>query len=207
MFGLGKDDMARKNDRFDVKMLLNRLLYSFYCFERWQFRVSVWLFLPIIRRFGKIIYDWNPWGEIDDNTTLEMFLERKLKESDYMWNNLDCGRGITIAFCWLSGIFLPYMLLFATLLFPVSSIMFDIILVLLALPLWTTIYWFTDRDHIYEVYFRKFMRRKSNLKWHVITSLLTIGALVTMLLCVYLCFFKQMHEFRLHPSPFGLKCR
>ena len=145
MFGLGKDDMAKKNDRFDVKMLLNRLLYSFYCFERWQFRVSVWLFLPIIRRFGKIIYDWNPWGEIDDNTTLEMFLERKLKESDYMWNNLDCGRGITIAFCWLSGIFLPYMLLFATLLFPVSSIMFDIILVLLALPLWTTIYWFTDR--------------------------------------------------------------
>ena len=145
--------MAKKNDRFDVKMLLNRLLYSFYCFERWQFRVSVWLFLPIIRRFGKIIYDWNPWGEIDDNTTLEMFLERKLKESDYMWNNLDCGRGITIAFCWLSGIFLPYMLLFATLLFPVSSIMFDIILVLLALPLWTTIYWFTDRDHIYEVYF------------------------------------------------------
>lgn len=92
MFGLGKDDMAKKNDRFDVKMLLNRLLYSFYCFERWQFRVSVWLFLPIIRRFGKIIYDWNPWGEIDDNTTLEMFLERKLKESDYMWNNLDCGR-------------------------------------------------------------------------------------------------------------------
>ena len=146
--------MAKKNDRFDVKMLLNRLLYSFYCFERWQFRVSVWLFLPIIRRFGKIIYDWNPWGEIDDNTTLEMFLERKLKESDYMWNNLDCGRGITIAFCWLSGIFLPYMLL-----------------------------------------------------WHVITSLLTLGALVTMLLCVYLCFFKQMHEFRLHPSPFGLKCR
>lgn len=159
-------------------------------------------------KIRKIIYDWNPWGEIDDNTTLEMFLERKLKESDYMWNNLDCGRGITIAFCWLSGIFLPYMLLFATLLFPVSSIMFDIILVLLALPLWTTIYWFTDRDHIYEVYFRKFMRRKSNLKWHVITSLLTVGALgKCFYVSIYLCFFKQMHEFRLHPSPFGLKCR
>lgn len=97
--------MAKKNDRFDVKMLLNRLLYSFYCFERWQFRVSVWLFLPIIRRFGKIIYDWNPWGEIDDNTTLEMFLERKLKESDYMWNNLDCGRGITIAFWYLPTLY------------------------------------------------------------------------------------------------------
>ena len=118
-----------------------------------------------------------------------------------MWNNLDCGRGITIAFCWLSGIFLPYMLLFATLLFPVSSIMFDIILVLLALPLWTTIYWFTDRDHIYEVYFRKFMRRKSNLKWHVITSLLTIGALGTMLLCVYLSLFFQTNA-RIQASPF-----
>lgn len=97
-------------------IFINRILYSYYCFERWSFRLMDRIFRPLIIPICRLMYTWNPFGIIRKrNKNLDDYIKNVFFASNEVSYNLDYGTCILRGETSLFFSFLPYLMFIAAL--------------------------------------------------------------------------------------------
>lgn len=173
-----------------MRQILNRILYSFYGFERWIDNTLYSLFGRVGYWCTKIMYEWNPGGYVKKyNKSFEEYKARvdfAFREAD---RNLDYGLSISHAQGFLSVLLGPYMMLAVSLVkyfVPVNipNTSFKVFVLVCLGVSYLIAYLLAFKDDVYKAYFKKFKKEKKNLKWHILTLFVCLGSLYSVYLSI-----------------------
>lgn len=174
-----------------MKLVINRLFYSLYCFERGIDRFLVQRLKPIEIWIMKIIYSWDPFGTISkNNKSLEKYMANVYGAMNEASENLDYGLCIMSSRASVVFAFVPYLVLLASLakywkVFP-CFLSFEYILILTFSLSYLSCYFFSFRNEIFKEYFKKFAKAKNNVQWHLITAIVFAGTITSVFLSIIL---------------------
>lgn len=164
-----------------MKLIINRILYSFYCLNQCIFNFLDWIFKPLVIYLCKFFYKWDPFNRIKiRNNDLEEFILNTHKMTDEARGNVDYGLSIMSSQSDLTIIFIPYFVCLLKLLFKDIAIGSSLIYFWISALLSFIICWyFSFRNDLYKKFFLKFRKVGHNAKWNLLTFILICGFLYT----------------------------
>ncbi len=172
-----------------MKLFVIRLLYSLYCAERWNYRVTMRVLDPFINRLCKLLYSWNPFGFVQkNNPTLERYIENVHRSNRIVFYDYVIGaqaEGILVSS------FVPCeMLIFSVIrklrILPIQYSHFSIYLIISCVISLVFTHFFGLKNDEYIGYFHKFEQHKNNAVWHIVSSVFFIGAVCAGIFCIIL---------------------
>jgi hypothetical protein len=173
-------------------IFINRILYSHYCFQRWIYGLMDSISKPLIILICKLMYNWDPFGIIKRrNKNLDDYIKNVFFASNEALNNLDYGMGFMEAQVALVSSFVPYLMLIASLIKYLKPDLFSEesfrTVLIIAFCISSLInYLAAFRNDKFKLYFKKFNKEKSHLKWHLISVIFYAGAIYSFLLSLQL---------------------
>ncbi len=175
-----------------MKLFINRILYSCYCLERWSCFFMSKVCRPIIVQLHKLMYRWDPFNIIKKrNKNFEEYLQNGYRDLNQIFNNLDYGTNMMRSESSLVFVFVPYLMFIASVLkyFKVSFFAkanFNIYLIVSFGISSLVCYIASFRNDVFKRYFKRFEKRKSNTKWHLLVFFIFVVAIGLVFLSIIL---------------------
>ena len=138
------------------------------------------------------MYSWNPFNIIKKrNKNLEEYIRNVYKSSNEALNNLDYGTNMMRSESSLVFVFVPYLMFIASVLkyFKVSFFAkanFNIYLIVSFGISSLVCYIASFRNDVFKRYFKRFEKRKSNTKWHLLVFFIFVVAIGLVFLSIIL---------------------
>lgn len=163
--------------------ILNRLLYSFYCFEVWSNNLANKLLNSLMNKGYEFTYERNPFSLINkEKTTLEEYIAWRKRTANNLIYNLDYGVSMLHARPTFAILLGSYIMLCVSLirhlgLVVIPDACFETCVIICLCLSSLIAYLSAFKDNVYKVYFKKFKKEKNNKKWHFITLCVFLGSL------------------------------
>jgi hypothetical protein len=177
----------------EMMIFINSVFYSLYCFDRWIYRLLDSIFKPLRISMCKLMYILNPFGIIKKRyKKLDEYIKYIHESENDIYNDLDYGINIMRGQGFLVSSFVPYLMLIISLLIKYfkpdlfSEDPFKTVLIITFCISSLINYLAAFRNDKFKLYFKKFNKEKSHLKWHLISAIFYAGAIYIFLFSLQL---------------------